>query len=73
MGLALVLGAWSVGAAAATAIGFVSLLNPLNISLCLETLKFPNAINGPAWQDEVILRHGQPYRHVMVHTFCAEP
>jgi aldose 1-epimerase len=41
--------------------------------LCLETQKFPNAINVPAWQDQVILRPGQPYRHVMVHTFSAEP
>jgi aldose 1-epimerase len=37
--------------------------------LCLETQKFPNAINVPAWRDQVILGPGQPYRHVMVHTF----
>ena len=37
--------------------------------LCLETQKFPNAINVPDWQDQVILRPGQPYRHIMVHTF----
>ena len=41
--------------------------------LCLETQKFPNAINVPAWQDQVILRPGQTYRHVMVHKFNAEP
>ena len=41
--------------------------------LCLETQKFPNAINVPAWQDQVILRPGQPYRHVMVHAFSIEP
>ena len=41
--------------------------------LCLETQKFPNAINVPAWQDQVILRSGQPYRHVMVHAFSTEP
>ena len=41
--------------------------------LCLETQKFPNAINVPAWQDQVILRPGQPYRHVMVHAFSTEP
>jgi aldose 1-epimerase len=41
--------------------------------LCLETQKFPNAINIPEWQDQVILRPGQPYRHVMVHTFSTEP
>jgi aldose 1-epimerase len=42
-------------------------------ALCLETQKFPNAINIPAWQDQVILRPGQIYRHVMVHKFSAEP
>lgn len=42
-------------------------------ALCLETQKFPNAINIPAWQDQVILRPGQMYRHVMVHTFSVEP
>jgi aldose 1-epimerase len=41
--------------------------------LCLETQAFPNAINVPAWQDHVILRPGQPYRHVMVHAFSVEP
>jgi aldose 1-epimerase len=41
--------------------------------LCLETQKFPNAINIPDWQDQVILRPGQPYRHVMIHTFSTEP
>ena len=42
-------------------------------ALCLETQKFPNAINVPAWRDQVILRPGQMYRHVMVHTFSVEP
>jgi aldose 1-epimerase len=41
-------------------------------ALCLETQKFPNAINVPAWQDQVIVRPGQTYRHVMVHTFSAD-
>jgi aldose 1-epimerase len=41
--------------------------------LCLETQKFPNAINVPAWEDQVILRPGQPYRHIMIHTFSTEP
>ena len=41
--------------------------------LCLETQKFPNAINVPAWRDQVILRPGQTYRHRMVHRFSAEP
>jgi aldose 1-epimerase len=42
-------------------------------ALCLETQKFPNAINVPAWQEQVILRPGRTYRHVMVHTFTTEP
>ena len=41
--------------------------------LCLETQKFPNAINVPAWRDQAILRPGQTYRHRMVHRFSAEP
>jgi aldose 1-epimerase len=41
--------------------------------MCLETQKFPNAINVPAWQDQVILQPGRPYRHVMIHAFSAEP
>ena len=40
---------------------------------CLETQKFPNAINIPAWRDQVILKPGQTYRHVMIHKFSAEP
>jgi len=42
-------------------------------ALCLETQKFPNAINVPAWRDQVILRPGQMYRHLMIHTFSVEP
>ena len=42
-------------------------------ALCLETQKFPNAINVPAWQDQVILRPGDVYRHVMIHKFSVEP
>jgi aldose 1-epimerase len=40
--------------------------------LCLETQAFPNAINVPAWREQVILRPGQPYRHRMVHRFTVE-
>ncbi|HLV64797.1 MAG TPA: aldose epimerase family protein [Polyangiaceae bacterium] len=40
--------------------------------LCLETQKFPNAINVPAWREQVILRPGQTYRHTMVHRFSVE-
>ena len=39
---------------------------------CLETQKYPNAINVPAWKDQVILKPGQTYKHVMVHRFSAE-
>jgi aldose 1-epimerase len=42
-------------------------------ALCLETQGFPNAINVPGWQDQVILRPGQTYRHTMVHAFSTEP
>jgi aldose 1-epimerase len=40
--------------------------------LCLETQKFPNSINVPAWRDEVILSPGKTYSHTMVHKFTAE-
>jgi aldose 1-epimerase len=40
--------------------------------LCLETQKFPNSINVPAWQNQVILEPGQTYRHLMIHRFSAE-
>jgi len=42
-------------------------------ALCLESQKFPNAINVPAWQDQAISRPGQTYRHVMIHKFTTEP
>jgi len=40
--------------------------------LCLESQKFPNSINVPAWRDEVILKPGQTYKHTMVHKFTTE-
>jgi aldose 1-epimerase len=40
--------------------------------LCLETQKFPNSINVPAWRAEVILKPGQTYKHSMVHRFSTE-
>ena len=39
---------------------------------CLETQKFPNAINVPAWREQVILRPGQTYEHAMIHRFSAQ-
>jgi aldose 1-epimerase len=43
-----------------------------NAGLCLETQAFPNAINVPAWRDQVILRPGKAYQHLMVHRFTTE-
>ncbi len=40
--------------------------------LCLETQKFPNAVNIPAWQSQVVLKPGQTYKHTMIHRFTAE-
>ena len=40
--------------------------------LCLESQKFPNSINVPAWKDEVILKPGATYTHTMVHKLSAE-
>lgn len=37
--------------------------------LCLETQAFPNAINVPAWQSQVIVRPATGYRHEMQHRF----
>ncbi|MES1204363.1 MAG: aldose epimerase family protein [Pseudomonadota bacterium] len=40
--------------------------------LCLETQKFPNAVNVPAWRGQVLLKPGQTYKHTMIHRFTAE-
>lgn len=40
--------------------------------LCLETQRFPAAINVPAWAEQVILQPGQTYRHQMIHRFTTE-
>jgi aldose 1-epimerase len=40
--------------------------------LCLETQAFPNAINVPAWRDQVILEPGQTYRHETIYGFSTE-
>jgi aldose 1-epimerase len=42
-------------------------------ALCLETQAFPNAINVPGWRDQVIVKPGDTYRHIMVHRFSVEP
>ena len=41
-------------------------------ALCLESQKFPNSINVPAWKDAVVLKPGQTYRQTMVHGFSVE-
>jgi len=40
--------------------------------VCLETQAFPNAINVPAWRDQVIVRPDTPYQHLMVHRFTTD-
>jgi aldose 1-epimerase len=41
-------------------------------AFCLESQKFPNSINVPAWRDEVILKPGQTYKHTLIHKFTTE-
>lgn len=40
--------------------------------LCIETQKFPNSINVPAWKKDAVLTPGQTYRHVMIYKFTTE-
>jgi aldose 1-epimerase len=40
--------------------------------LCLETQKFPNSINVPAWSNDVVLEPGKAYLHTMIHRFTSE-
>ena len=40
--------------------------------ICLETQAFPDAINVPAWQHQVVLRPGQRYQHRMAYTFTTD-
>jgi aldose 1-epimerase len=40
--------------------------------LCLETQAYPNAINLPAWEKQVILSPEDEYKHLMVHRFSVE-
>jgi aldose 1-epimerase len=39
---------------------------------CLETQKFPNSINVPAWKEAVLLEPGRVYRSTMIHSFTTE-
>ena len=45
---------------------------PQHAALCLETQKFPNSIDVPAWKEEVTLKPGQTYKHTMIHRFSTE-
>jgi aldose 1-epimerase len=45
---------------------------PQHSGVCLETQAFPNAISVPAWRDQVIVRPGSPYQHLMIHRFSTE-
>jgi aldose 1-epimerase len=45
---------------------------PQYAGLCLESQKFPNSINVPAWRDAVILQPGKTYKHSMIHGFSVE-
>jgi aldose 1-epimerase len=45
---------------------------PQHAAVCLETQAFPNSINVPEWEGQVILTPEQEYRHVMVHRFSAD-
>lgn len=38
-------------------------------AVCLETQAFPNAVNVPAWREQVVLEPGQTYRHVQIFRF----
>ena len=39
---------------------------------CLESQKYPYAINVPTWRSQVVLKAGEPYRHRMVYRFGVE-
>ena len=41
-------------------------------AFCLETQKIPNSINVPAWKNDVVLRPGQTYKHVMLVKFSTK-
>lgn len=45
---------------------------PQYSAVCLESQKFPNSVNVPAWQAEVVLRPGQVYKNTMIFAFSNE-
>lgn len=40
--------------------------------VCLETQAFPNSVNVPEWEGQVIVSPEEEYSHVMVHRFSAD-
>ena len=40
-----------------------------NWAVCLETERFPNAVNHPRWRGQVLLRPGEVYRSATTFTF----
>lgn len=40
--------------------------------VCLETQAFPNSVNVPEWEGQVIVTPQQEYTHTMVHRFSAD-
>ena len=45
---------------------------PQYAGFCLETQRFPNAINVPAWRDQVLLKPGKAYTSTMIFSFTTE-
>jgi aldose 1-epimerase len=45
---------------------------PQYAGFCLETQRFPNAINVPAWQGQVIVKPGARYASTMIFSFTTE-
>lgn len=45
---------------------------PQYAAFCIETQKFPNSVNVPDWQSEVVLEPGRVYEHTMIHAFSTE-
>jgi aldose 1-epimerase len=40
--------------------------------VCLETQAFPNSVNVPEWEGQVIVTPEHEYEHVMIHRFSAD-
>jgi len=55
-----------------TLLGKAGAKYPQYAGFCLETQRFPNAINVPAWRAQVILEPGQVYASQMIFGFTTE-